>query len=94
MALIDRVGDVLIDHGLVANAIASIFAFTNLSMKPTPVGPVTAVGATELLVDLALWAAGATYFGYPGYDRQPGAFDKSIRGKTDQFVLKFRKPAA
>lgn len=47
--LIDRLSDVLSHHGLVTNAIASVFAFTNHSLQPTPVGPVTVIGVGELL---------------------------------------------
>ncbi|TWG93057.1 Superfamily I DNA and RNA helicases [Nocardioides sp. J9] len=49
ISLIDRLADVLADHGLVPSAIQSVLAFTNQSMKATPVGPSTAIGATELI---------------------------------------------
>ena len=29
----------------------------------------------------------------PGDDHMKGVFDAAIRGKTDQFVFRFRKPA-
>lgn len=49
VALIERLADQLIDHGLVPSAIESVLAFTLQPMKATPVGPITAIGATELI---------------------------------------------
>lgn len=49
IALIERLADQLADHGLVPSAIESVLAFTIQSMKPTPIGPVTAIGATQLI---------------------------------------------
>lgn len=49
LALIERLADQLIDHGLVPSAIESVLAFTLQPMKATSIGPVTAVGATELI---------------------------------------------
>jgi predicted methyltransferase len=45
-------------------------------------------------------AAGFVLVGKSDLLRQPGdnrtlkVFDPAVRGKTDQFILKFRKPAA
>lgn len=47
--LLDRLGDALADHGLVPSALLAVFAFTNHSMKAQPLGPVTLIGATELI---------------------------------------------
>ncbi|GAA1528134.1 nuclease-related domain-containing DEAD/DEAH box helicase [Nocardioides humi] len=49
IALIDRIADQLEDHGLVPSAIESVLAFTNHDMKATSIGPVTAIGVTELI---------------------------------------------
>lgn len=49
VALIDRLADQLADHGLVPSAIESVLAFTNQDMKATPIGPITAIGATQLI---------------------------------------------
>ncbi len=44
-------------------------------------------------------AAGFVFVGSSNLLQQPGdnrtlkVFDPSVRGKTDQFILKFRKPA-
>ncbi len=62
---------------------------------PTPTPP---TGSTRLQVKKEVTAAGFVFVGESDVLRNPAdprtalVFDKSIRGHTDQFAYKFRKP--
>jgi predicted methyltransferase len=47
----------------------------------------------EVLAAGFVFVGGSDLLHQPGDSRTVKVFDPSIRGKTDQFILKFRKPA-
>jgi predicted methyltransferase len=74
----------VLDHSAVAGAPADVTDTLHRIEKTVVLREVEAAG---FKLD-----SESTLLANPADPRMAGVFDKSIRGHTDQFVLKFRKP--
>ena len=75
---------VVIDHAAAAGTGSTLSDTLHRIDKQTVIGAFTAAGF-KLEAESALYA-------HPADPRTANVFDPSIRGKTDQFALRFRKP--
>jgi len=76
---------VVLDHSAKADAPDDVTSTLHRIKQATVIEQVTAAGFEYVGEDMSVRNADDP--------RDKGVFDPSIRGATDQFVLKFRKPA-
>jgi predicted methyltransferase len=76
---------IVLDHAAADDAAADVSSTLHRIKQSTVVEQVTAAGFEYVGEDMSMRNASDP--------KDKGVFDPSIRGTTDQFVLKFRKPS-